>query len=144
MLIPGRLFSSKGVRLVTGGTENHLLIVDLTQFGLTGRQAETALREASITLNRNAIPFDLQGAWYTSGIRIGTPALTTLGMGKEEMAEIAEIILDVVAHTKPSEVKATGSPSKAKSTTDAKILDKSKQRVHALLSQFPLYPEIEI
>ncbi|MBF0246238.1 MAG: hypothetical protein HQL31_13390, partial [Planctomycetes bacterium] len=66
-----------------------LSLMPIRSFGLTGRQGENALREAGITLNRNSIPFDPNGAWYTSGLRLGTPALTTLGMGREEMKEIA-------------------------------------------------------
>lgn len=137
-------FIKKGARLVTGGTENHLMIVDVSRFGLTGRHAETALRAAHITVNRNAIPFDAQGPWYTSGIRLGTAALTTLGMGKEEMEEIAAIILSILSHTQPSIVEKTGQPSKANSVTDQKVLDEAKQRVDQLLGRFPLYPEIEI
>jgi glycine hydroxymethyltransferase len=134
----------KGIRLVTGGTENHLMILDVSSFGLTGRQAETALRAALITANRNAIPFDAQGPWYTSGIRLGTPALTTLGMGQEEMQEIADIIVSVLSHTQPSIVEKTGQPSKANSTTQQDILDSAQTRVTQLLQRFPLYPEIII
>jgi glycine hydroxymethyltransferase len=137
-------FTSKGVRLVTGGTENHLMIVDVSKFGLTGRHAETALRSALITANRNAIPFDVQGPWYTSGIRLGTPALTTLGMGKVEMEEIADIIVSILSHTKPTTVEKTGQPSKANSVVDPAILEEAQARVTNLLQQFPLYPEIEI
>lgn len=137
-------FLQKGARLVTGGTENHLLILDVARFGLTGRQAETALRAAKITVNRNAIPFDAQGPWYTSGIRLGTPALTTLGMGPDEMKEIAEIILSVLSHTQPVTVQKTGQPSKANSVTKPEILEDAQKRVSSMLSRFPLYPEIEI
>lgn len=137
-------FLQKGIRLVTGGTENHLMILDVSRFGLTGRQAETALRQARITANRNAIPFDAQGPWYTSGIRLGTPALTTLGMGASEMKEIADIIFSVLSHTQPAMVQKTGQPSKANSLTQPDILEASQKRVEQLLSRFPLYPEIEI
>ncbi len=137
-------FIQKGARLVTGGTENHLMILDVSRFGLTGRHAETALRAAHITVNRNAIPFDAQGPWYTSGVRLGTPALTTLGMGREEMREIADIIVSVLSHTKPAIVQKTGQPSKANSVTQPEILEAAKKRVSQLLSRFPLYPEIEI
>ncbi len=135
---------SKGMVLTTGGTDNHLIVMDVSKFGITGRQAETALREAKITVNRNAIPFDINGPWYTSGIRIGTPALTTLGMGAVEMKEIADIIVDILSHTKASIVQKTGQPSKANSVTDPVVLEKSKGRVAELLRRFPLYPEIEI
>lgn len=135
-------FIEKGVRLTTGGTENHLLVIDLTQFGLTGRQAETVLREADLTVNRNAIPFDVNGPWYTSGVRIGTPAMTTLGMGTDEMTEIADIIISVLSHAKPELVAKTGQPSKAKASVDQKILEKARARVTELLKRFPLYPEL--
>jgi glycine hydroxymethyltransferase len=106
----GECLKEKGLRLVSGGTENHMVIVDLKRFNLTGRHAENALRDAILTVNRNAIPFDPNGPWYTSGIRIGTPAMTTLGMGKEEMQEIANIIAEVLGYTTPSTVAKTGQP----------------------------------
>lgn len=137
-------FLKKGLRLVTGGTENHLMILDVSPFGLTGRHAETALREAKITANRNAIPFDVQGPWYTSGVRLGTPALTTLGMGQQEMEEIADIIFSVLKATKPALVEKTGQPSKANAVVDPQVKAKAQDRVGHLLSRFPLYPEIEI
>lgn len=136
-------FIRNGIRLVSGGTENHLMIVDLTQFGLTGRHAETALREAHLTVNRNAIPFDKNGPWYTSGVRLGTPATTTLGMGPDEMREIAEIIIDVLKNTQPAMAK-NGQPSKAQAVTVPAVLERAKQRAIALLQRFPLYPEILI
>lgn len=136
-------FIRNGVRLVSGGTENHLMIVDLTQFGLTGRHAETALREAHLTVNRNAIPFDKNGPWYTSGVRLGTPATTTLGMGPDEMREIADIIIDVLKNTCPAMAK-NGQTSKAQGQTEPAVLDRARQRATALLQRFPLYPEILI
>lgn len=120
------------------------MVVDVSQFGLTGRHAETALRAAHITANRNAIPFDVQGPWYTSGIRLGTPALTTLGMGKKEMEEIADLIISVLENTKPSLVEKTGQPSKANCIVDPTALEAAKSRISDLLQQFPLYPEIEL
>ncbi len=136
-------FLEKGVRLVSGGTENHLMILDVAAFGLTGRHAENALREAGLTVNRNAIPFDKNGPWYTSGIRLGTPALTTLGMGKNEMKEAADIIFEIIKNTTPA-VTSSGQPSKAQSRLDPEVLARSKNRVQALLQRFPLYPEIEV
>ncbi|ADI38806.1 glycine hydroxymethyltransferase [Waddlia chondrophila] len=133
---------SRGVRLVTGGTENHLVIVDLSSFGLTGRHAETALRRAGITINRNAIPFDKNGPWYTTGIRLGTPALTTLGMKESEMKEISNLIVDILENTRPSTVEKTGALSKAKSETDPKVFDRVRSKVSDLLKGHPLYPEI--
>lgn len=142
MQVLSQEFLKRGIRLVTGGTENHLLILDLTKFGLTGRHAETALRQAMLTVNRNAIPFDQNGPWYTSGVRMGAAAITSLGMGAEEMAEIADITVDILSHTKPNTVAKTGLPSKAQATVDPIVLDKAKQRVTALLARYPLYPEI--
>ena len=140
----GERLKEKGVRLVTGGTENHMVILDIGKFGITGRQAETAFREAMLTVNRNAIPFDVNGPWYTSGVRVGTPAVTTLGMGKEEMGEIADIIVDVLTHTKPTIVEKTGQLSKANFVTEPAAVERSKARVAKMLEGYPLYPEIEI
>ncbi|KAF3361515.1 Serine hydroxymethyltransferase [Chlamydiales bacterium STE3] len=133
---------AKGLRLVTQGTENHLLIIDLTQFGLTGRQGESVLREAKLTVNRNAIPFDKNGPWYTSGIRIGTPAISTLGMKSAEMEEIADIIYLVLSNTKPKLHIKTQQPSKAQFAIDPIILEQAQQRVKTLLEKYPLYPEL--
>ena len=85
-----------GVPVVTGGTDNHLVLVDVRHFGLNGRQAESACRAAGITLNRNVVPDDTNGPWYTSGLRLGTPAVTTLGMRGDEMREIAEVLAAVL------------------------------------------------
>lgn len=131
----------RGLRLVSGGTENHLVIIDLTKLGLTGRQAETALRQAGLMVNRNAIPFDVKGPWYTSGLRLGTPAITTLGMGAAEMAEIADILVDVLNATRPLPDES-GKASLARAETDTAALDKARSRVAALRQAFPLYPEI--
>lgn len=132
-------FLSKGVKLTTNGTDNHLLVIDVaSSFGLTGRQAEGALREAHFTVNRNAIPLDINGAWYTSGVRMGPAALTTLGMKEEEMKEIASLIYDLLKSTKPIE------GSKAKVEINPGALSTVQKGVHALLSRFPLYPELLI
>lgn len=139
----GERLMKKGIRITSGGTENHLVVIDLSQFGLTGRHGENAMREAHMTVNRNAIPFDKNGAWYTSGIRAGTPAMTTLGMGKVEMEEIADIMADVLSHTKPG-LTSSGQPSKAQAVVDPQVLKKSRDRIENLLSRYPLYPELEI
>ncbi len=133
-----------GQTILTGGTDNHLMVLDVSPFGLTGRQAEQALRDAHINANRNAVPNDPNGPWYTSGIRIGTPATTTLGMGREEMKEIASIIVEVLSHTKPANVPNSDQLSKAKYSVDPAVLDTAKQRIADLLQQYPLYPEIII
>jgi glycine hydroxymethyltransferase len=85
-----------GLRLVSGGTDNHLMLVDLTATGVTGRKAEEALGAAGIVVNRNAIPYDTRSARVTSGIRLGTPAVTTRGFGKEEMKLIAALMVKVI------------------------------------------------
>jgi len=85
-------FCRNGLKLVSGGTDNHLILVDLTDTGRTGKEVEHLLDEVNITVNKNAIPFDKQSPFITSGIRVGTPAVTTRGMKEEDMAEIAELI----------------------------------------------------
>ncbi len=134
----------RGVRLVTDGTENHLLVLDVSSFGITGRQAEKALREAHVTVNRNTVPFDQNGPWYTSGVRIGTPAMTTLGMESEEMDEIADIIVSVLKETKPASAPKSGGMSKSLFTTTPKAVQAAKERVGDLLARFPLYPELPL
>jgi glycine hydroxymethyltransferase len=134
---------SQGVKVVTGGTDNHLVLVDVRGFGLNGRQAEAAVRGANLTLNRNVIPSDPNGAWYTSGLRLGTPAMTTLGMGPDEMREIAKILHSVLAATKVAS-KKDGTPSLVAFETDTKVLDASRTKVAELLAKHPLYPEIEL
>lgn len=131
-----------GMRVATGGTDNHLLLLDVTPFGLTGRQAESALRECGVTLNRNSLPEDPNGPWYTSGLRLGTPATTTLGMGEAEMAEIASIVRLVLGAVKPE--ASGGKISKAKYSLDLKIKDEARARVKALLDRFPVYPELDL
>ena len=81
-----------GFRIVSGGTDNHLMLVDLTPLEVTGQEAETLLESAHITVNKNAIPFDTQPPRVTSGLRLGTPAVTTRGFGVEEMRKTAELI----------------------------------------------------
>ena len=132
----------RGVVITTGGTDNHLLVVDVTaSFKLTGRQAETALTEAFFTVNRNAIPFDVNGPWYTSGIRIGTAAMTTLGMKEKEMEEIADCLYTLLKGTRPAPAEAEGF-SRAKVIIEKKVLEEVRKRGRDLLSQFPLYPEL--
>src|SRR6187402_350835 len=94
--------SRRGARLVTGGTENHLVLIDVSSYGITGRQAESALLDSGIVTNRNAIPRDPNGAWYTSGVRVGTPALTSRGFGAAEFDRVADLIVQVLAATTPT------------------------------------------
>jgi glycine hydroxymethyltransferase len=134
----------RGTRLVSGGTDNHLVLADVAaSFGLTGRQAEAALLESGVVTNRNSVPADPNGAWYTSGIRLGTPALTTLGMGPAELDETADIIATVLRSTTPAPATATGT-SKAKYVLDAKVAQASRARCADLLSRYPLYPQIKL
>jgi len=136
-----------GLEVATGGTDNHLLLIDVRPQGVTGRQAESALRECGITLNRNALPFDSNGPWYTSGLRIGSPAVTTLGMGLEQMREIAAIHHLVLTNMKSATIekgKNAGKPSKAKYELDPAAAEEARQRVKTLLDQFPLYPELDL
>jgi glycine hydroxymethyltransferase len=134
----------EGAVLSTGGTDNHLMLIDVRGFGLTGRQAESALRECGVTLNRNSLPFDPNGPWYTSGLRIGTPAVTTLGMGRSEMTEIAAIIAGVLSHTKAAAGKKAGEVSKAKFEIDPRAKAAALARVKKLLDRYPVYPELDL
>jgi glycine hydroxymethyltransferase len=94
-----------GYNLVSGGTDNHLMLVDLINKGITGKQAEKALEEAGITVNKNMVPFDPQKPWIASGIRIGTPAVTTRGMKEKDMGVIAELINRVLNDTENQKIK---------------------------------------
>ncbi|SMD25155.1 glycine hydroxymethyltransferase [Kibdelosporangium aridum] len=136
----------RGGAVVTGGTDNHLVLLDVTSsYGLTGRQAESALRSCGLTLNRNSLPFDANGPWYTSGLRLGTAAVTTLGMGAAEVAEIAEIIVSVLSKTSPAATaKGDGTVSKAKYELPDTVADGARGRVSDLLDRYPLYPEIDL
>jgi glycine hydroxymethyltransferase len=133
----------RGVRLVTNGTENHLVLLDVTSFGLTGRQAESALLDSGIVTNRNAIPRDPNGAWYTSGVRIGTPALTSRGFGAEEFDRVAELIVDVLTATSPN-AAASGGASKAKYAIADGVAGKTHSAADEMLAANPLYPGLDL
>ena len=134
----------QGLTVTTGGTDNHLFLVDVAKLGLTGRQVESALRDCRVTLNRNSLPFDSNGPWYTSGLRIGTPAVTTLGMGAEEMREIGRIIALVVKETHPAEAEKGGQASKAKYKLPPRVREEARSAVGRLLDRFPVYPELDL
>ncbi len=136
-------FNQRGANLVTGGTDNHIVLLDVTSFGLTGRQAESALLDAGVVTNRNSVPADPNGAWYTSGVRLGTPALTTRGFGHDEFDRVAELIVEVLQNTEPGTTKA-GGPSKASYSTADGIADKVKDASAELLDKHPLYPGLEL
>jgi glycine hydroxymethyltransferase len=112
----------EGFRLVSGGTDNHLMLVDLTAKGVTGKDAQEALDRAAITVNKNGIPYDTLGPMITSGIRIGTPALTTRGMKENEMRLIASLIAEVIHHI-----------------NDEQKIQAVAGKVKTLCDQFPLY-----
>jgi glycine hydroxymethyltransferase len=118
------VLSAGGFRLVSGGTDNHLMLVDVFSRGLTGKVAEAALGRAGITVNKNAIPFDQNPPMVASGIRIGTPAVTTRGMGEAEMDLIGEFIVRVLSEP-----------------DDERTIGLVKREVEALCQRFPLYPE---
>jgi glycine hydroxymethyltransferase len=115
---------NEGFRLVSGGTDNHLMLVDLTSKGVTGKDAQEALDRAAITVNKNGIPFDTQGPMVTSGIRIGTPALTTRGMKENDMRLIASLIADVINHI-----------------NDEQKIKAVAEKVKTLCARFPLYAQ---
>ena len=119
-----RALTSCGFRLVSGGTENHLMLVDVFSKGVTGKVAEAALGKAGITVNKNAIPFDQNPPMVASGIRIGTPAVTTRGMREAEMGLVSELI-----------ARALQTPE------DDRALGMVRAEVETLCRKFPLYPE---
>ena len=116
--------ADNGLRLVSGGTDNHLLLIDLTDLGITGIDAENALGRAGITVNKNTIPRETRSPFVTSGLRIGTPAVTSRGMKEEEMGFIGDRIAYVL-----------------KDITDAARQTSVKEEVQAMASKFPIYPE---
>jgi glycine hydroxymethyltransferase len=134
-----------GLDVLTGGTDNHLLLVNVNNSGLTGRQAESALHECLITLNRNSLPRDPNGPWYTSGIRIGTAATTSLGMGEAEMTELGELIAKVVkGTTQAQDAKDPSKKSKAKYILNDAVKSEVHTRVKSLLERFPVYPQLNL
>ncbi len=132
-----------GCTVLTGGTDNHMVLVNVSSLGLTGKQAEHALRQGMITANRNTIPFDPNGPWYTSGLRLGTPALTTLGMGPDEMRVIAGCVVDCLRNTVPV-TTVSGTISRSQCLVQSATVSAVQAKVAELLHRHPLYPEIEI
>jgi glycine hydroxymethyltransferase len=116
------VLQSSGLPLVSGGTDNHLMLADLTTWQITGKEAEAALGRSGITVNKNAVPFDKRGPFITSGVRIGTPYITSRGMKTQEMKLIGAMIIDVL-----------------KNSDNPKILASTKDRVAELCKAFPLY-----
>lgn len=116
---------NRGFRVISGGTDNHLMLVSVREHGLTGLKAERLLDSCAITVNKNTIPFDPEKPFITSGLRIGTPAVTTRGMKEAEMLEISGIIADVLDNP-----------------DDESVLKSAKRKVENLTKRFPLYPEL--
>ncbi|MFZ1913092.1 MAG: glycine hydroxymethyltransferase [Propionicimonas sp.] len=133
----------RGVTLVTGGTDNHLVLLDVGSFGLTGRQAESALLDSGIVTNRNSVPNDPNGAWYTTGVRIGTPALTSRGFGAADFDRVAELITEVLRATTPV-ATAAGAPGKARYSLADGVADRTRAAAGELLDTHPLYPGLEL
>ncbi len=120
----GETLKKEGVTLVSGGTDNHIVLLDLRSWDLTGKEAEKLLEEAGITVNKNTIPFDPQSPFVTSGIRMGTAALTTRGMKQDEMVKIGEVIAAVL-----------------KSKGDKDVLENAKETTKAICNAFPLFQQ---
>jgi glycine hydroxymethyltransferase len=134
-----------GLEVLTGGTDNHLLLINVHKTGITGRQGESVLEECRITVNRNSLPRDPNGPWYTSGLRLGTAAITSLGMGDAEMTEIAAIITDVIKATTPAPDKKNPSKnSKAKYIINESSKNQTLTRVKNLMDRFPVYPQLDL
>lgn len=110
-----------GLRVVSGGTDNHLILVDLSPIGTSGKDAEEALDAAGILVNRNNVPFDLKPPWITSGIRVGTPAVTTRGFGEQEMKRVASLIVEVLS-----------------SPTNEKVRERTLEEVKEMCQRFPI------
>ena len=117
--------SSGGIRIVSGGTDNHLMLADTMSLGRTGNEVQELLDRAHITANKNSIPFDTQSVRLTSGMRFGTPAVTTRGMGEDEMREIGRMLVDIINRGEDA-------------------VEDVKQQALMLCERFPLYPEIEM
>lgn len=118
--------SEGGIRLVSGGTDNHLMLADTMSLGRTGNEVQELLDAAHITANKNSIPFDTQSVKLTSGMRFGTPAVTTRGMGEDEMRDIGKMIVRII------------------NDDGDEAIDDVKQQVLSMCERFPLYPEIEM
>jgi glycine hydroxymethyltransferase len=118
---------NRGFKLVSNGTDNHLMLVDLRSVGMTGKQAEQLLSVVNVTTNKNTVPFDPESPFVTSGLRLGSPAMTTRGMGVNEFTEIGNIIAD-----------------RLRSSESETVAVDCQRRVAALCDRFPLYPHLEI
>lgn len=120
-----KALAERGLRIVSGGTDNHLMLVDVTPLGITGKDAEEALDRAGITVNKNTIPFDPNPPMVSSGVRIGTPSITTRGMKEGEMTAVADLIVEAL-----------------KNTQNSGILEQVRGKVRGLTASFPIYQDI--
>ncbi len=134
---------TRGATLVTGGTDNHLVLMDVSNYGLTGRQAEAALLDAGIVTNRNSVPNDPNGAWYTTGVRLGTPALTSRGFTTSDMDDVASLISEVLSATSARPTKE-GKPGKARYDLSDELVASARTRADSLLATRPLYPGLTL
>ena len=119
--------TSEGVDLVSGGTDNHMMLADLTNLNITGKDAEALLGRAGITANKNTIPFDTESPFVTSGIRLGTPTLTSRGWAFDEMEVIAKLVVAVLKNNK-----------------DENIIKETGKKVRELCEAFPIYSGLEV
>jgi glycine hydroxymethyltransferase len=120
-----KAFVAKGYGIISGGTDNHLMLIDLRNKNITGKKAQETLDRAHITLNKNAVPFDDKSPFVTSGIRVGVPAVTTRGMKEEHMQPVVDMIDKVLMNI-----------------DDENMVKQTAGEVHAFMEQFPLYPEL--
>jgi glycine hydroxymethyltransferase len=118
-------FVARGYEIISGGTSNHLLLIDLRNKNISGKKAEQVLGRAAITLNKNMVPFDDKSAFVTSGIRVGTPAITTRGMKAEHMENVVALIDEALTHA-----------------DDEKMIASIQKRVKDFMYEFPLYKQI--
>ncbi len=119
--------ATRGIKIVTGGTDNHLMLLDLRSIAMTGKEADRLVSTVNITANKNTVPFDPESPFVTSGLRLGSPAMTTRGLGEAEFIEIGNIIADLLL-----------------APTDEAVKQDCRQRVAKLCASFPLYPHLKI
>jgi len=117
-----KAFNKRGYHLISGGTDNHMMLIDLRNKNITGKEAENALVKAAITVNKNMVPFDDKSPFITSGIRVGTPAITTRGLKEEDMETVVDLIDQVINNF-----------------TDDNVLEEVGQKVNDLMSDLPLF-----
>ncbi len=120
-----KAFVNRGYDLISNGTDNHLMLIDLRNKNITGKKAQETLDKAHITLNKNAVPFDDKSPFVTSGIRVGVPAVTTRGMKEQDMEMIVEMVDKVLMNT-----------------DDEKLIAGIKEEVKEIMKKYPLYPEL--